>query len=85
LCIFGINDIHAKTGDFQPISKGDPLFLALDGTIIPYDGTYGDHIYLTFINEGGYYYSSSGTGIAALLATTCDLSTGILLMGLDKE
>jgi len=45
--------------DFEPLCVGDPLFVRLDGTIIPYDGSHGDEVHLIFVNEGGYYYESS--------------------------
>ncbi|KAL7482016.1 hypothetical protein ACHAW6_007714 [Cyclotella cf. meneghiniana] len=45
--------------DFEPLRIGDPLFVTLDGTIIPYDGSHGDEVHLIFVNEGGYYYESS--------------------------
>lgn len=50
--------------DFAEISTGDPLFVDLDGNTIPYDGSHGSPVTLLFINEGGYYYASSGTGIS---------------------
>ena len=50
--------------DFAEIRTGDPLFVDLDGNVIPYDGSHGSPITLLFINEGGYYYASSGTGIS---------------------
>lgn len=70
---------NVGAGDFQKVSKGDPLFVSLDGDTINYDGSYGDTIYLAFINEGGYYYSSSGTGICALMNATCSIQNGILI------
>jgi aspartoacylase len=45
--------------DFQPLRIDDPLFVSLDGTVIPYDGSHGDEVHLIFVNEGGYYYASS--------------------------
>ena len=45
--------------DFKPLRVGDPLFVTLDGTVIPYDGSHGDEVHLIFVNEGGYYYASS--------------------------
>lgn len=45
--------------DFEPLHVGDPLFVTLDGTVIPYDGSHGDEVHLIFVNEGGYYYASS--------------------------
>jgi hypothetical protein len=34
---------------------------------------------LMFINEGGYYYASSGTGISVALKDEFDLTTGNLI------
>ncbi|KAG7339468.1 aspartoacylase [Nitzschia inconspicua] len=65
--------------DFTQIQTGDPLFVDLDGTVIPYDGAYGSPIILMFINEGGYYYGSSGTGISVAVQDEFDLETGSLL------
>lgn len=53
--------------DFEPVHVGDPLFMTIHGETIYYDGTYGDTVYLIFINEGGYYYASSGTGIGVAI------------------
>ena len=44
--------------DFEPLRVGDPLFVQVDGTIIPYDGSHGEEVHLIFVNEGGYYYAS---------------------------
>ena len=52
------------------------LFIGMDGTIIPYNGSHGDEVYLMFVNEGGYYYASSGTGIGVAIPNTYDLLTG---------
>ena len=65
--------------DFQEIKKGDPLFVNLDGDVIPYDGSHGSPVLLMFINEGGYYYASSGTGISVALKDEFDLITGNLI------
>jgi succinylglutamate desuccinylase len=67
--------IHSSVQDkdYQLLRTGDPLFVQLDGSVIHYDGAYGDEIYLLFINEGGYYYSSSGTGISVARLTNYDL------------
>ena len=62
--------------DFCLIRKGDPLFIGMDGTVIPYNGSHGDEVYLMFVNEGGYYYASSGTGIGVAIANMYDLVTG---------
>jgi hypothetical protein len=65
--------------DFQEIRTGDPLFVDLDGTVINYDGSHGSPVMLMFINEGGYYYSSSGTGISVARRDEYKLETGQLL------
>lgn len=78
---FPLYVVHESIQDrdfLQPISIGHPIFITLDGNTIYYDGLYGDTIYLGFINEGGYYYSSSGTGIAAFNNATCSLYSGLL-------
>ncbi len=64
--------------DFEPLRIGDPLFVELDGTIVPYDGSHGDEVYLIFVNEGGYYYASSGTGVGVAVRSQFDLQTGEL-------
>ncbi|XP_025957233.2 aspartoacylase isoform X2 [Dromaius novaehollandiae] len=47
--------IHPKLQDqdWQPLNKGDPLFLTLDGEVIAYKGD--STVYPTFINEAAYY------------------------------
>ena len=65
--------------DFYPITTGDPLFVTIDGEVIPYDGSHGNSVLLMFINEGGYYYKSSGTGISVARNDTYDLLTGMIL------
>jgi len=40
--------------DFEPLRTGDPLFVGLDGTLIPYEGSHGEEVHLIFVNEGGY-------------------------------
>ena len=62
--------------DFELLRVGDPLFVELDGTVVPYDGSHGDEVYLIFVNEGGYYYASSGTGIGVAVRSQFDLQTG---------
>ena len=76
--------IHKKLqdADFQLVKKGDPLFVDLDGNVIPYDGSFGESVYLMFVNEAGYYYESSGTGVSVAVKTQYDLNTGMLL---EKE
>lgn len=61
--------------DFKLLKTGDPLFLTMEGDVVPYDGSHGETVYLMFINEGGYYYASSGTGIGVAIATEYDLET----------
>lgn len=43
----------SKDQDWQPLNKGDPLFLTLDGEVIAYKGDCT--VYPTFINEAAYY------------------------------
>lgn len=64
--------------DFQPLHRGDPLFVAMDDTVLPYNGSHGDTIYLIFVNEAGYYYASSGTGLGVAHKGWLDLSTGMV-------
>lgn len=71
--------------DFSEISTGDPLFVDLDGKIIRYDGSHGSPITLLFVNEGGYYYSSSGTGISVAHRRQFYFETAELLPLQDKE
>ena len=78
--------------DFKLIKTGDPLFQTMEGDVIPYDGSHGESVYLMFINEGGYYYASSGTGIGVAVATEYDLETAdfvnveeLCLLGDDSE
>jgi aspartoacylase len=65
--------------DFQLIHTGDPLFVHLDGSVIRYNGSHGDAVYAMFVNEGGYYYSQSGTGISVAMLTAYDLYDGRLI------
>jgi succinylglutamate desuccinylase len=65
--------------DFGSIQTGDVLFCDLDGTEIPYNGSHGSPVHLIFINEGGYYFSSSGIGIAVAMKAGYDLDTGKLI------
>lgn len=70
-------DVQDK--DFIEIKTGDPLFVNLDGEVIPYDGSHGSPTLLMFINEGGYYYASSGTGVSVAQRDLYDLETGKLI------
>jgi len=65
--------------DFLSIRRGDPLFVRQDGSVVTYDGSHGDEVYLIFVNEGGYYYKSSGTGIGVAVAAEFDLVHGTLI------
>jgi len=65
--------------DFQKVEKGDPIFVDLEGNSIPYDGSHGTPAYFMFINEAGYYYKSSGTGIAVAARGQFDLESGKLV------
>lgn len=61
--------------DFATIRTGDPLFVYHDGSVIPYSGSHGDEVYLMFINEAGYYYQQSGSGISVAVDTRYELAT----------
>lgn len=61
--------------DFHKITKGDPLFVTMEDEVVPYDGSHGESVFLMFVNEGGYYYASSGTGISVAVETAFDLET----------
>lgn len=74
-----------QDGDFRPIRTGDPLFVRLDGTIVPYDGSHGEEVYLMFVNEGGYYYQSSGTGISVGVRSCFDWRTGRFVAESDRQ
>jgi succinylglutamate desuccinylase len=71
---------NVQDQDFKEIRSGDPLFVDLDGTTIPYDGSHGSPVLLMFINEGGYYYASSGTGISVARRDNYSLETGKLII-----
>eukprot|EP00980_Cylindrotheca_fusiformis_P019252 scaffold6572_cov106-Cylindrotheca_fusiformis.AAC.4 len=71
---------NVQDTDFKEIRTGDPLFVDLDGTTIPYDGSHGSPVLLMFINEGGYYYSSSGTGISVACRDNYSLDSGELIV-----
>jgi hypothetical protein len=62
--------------DYQLLRKGDPLFVALDGSIVYYDGSHGDQVNVMFVNEAGYYYPSSGTGISVAIQVQFHLESG---------
>lgn len=71
--------------DFEPLRVGDPLFVELDGTIVTYDGSHGDEVHLIFVNEGGYYYASSGTGIGVAVKSQFDWESGWFVVESDDE
>lgn len=74
-----------QDNDFHVIQKGDPLFVKLDGTLVRYDGSHGDEVHLIFVNEGGYYFEQSGTGIGVAVRTGYDLLTGKFLQRDDAR
>ena len=43
-----------------------------------------NHSFFQFVNEGGYYYESSGTGIGVAVKMDYDLETGMLLTEDDE-
>jgi succinylglutamate desuccinylase len=67
---------NLQDNDFKLIKTGDPLFVDLEGNVIPYSGSHGSPVHLMFVNEGGYYYASSGTGIGVSVRHQFDLVTG---------
>ena len=52
-----------QDNDWHPIAVGAPLFETLDGDVIRYEGEFGPDAVPIFVNEGGYYGTSSGRGI----------------------
>ena len=72
-------------GDFELVKTGDPLFVDVAGNVITYNGSHGDEIYLMFINEGGYYYAESGTGIGVAVRSSYSLHTGTFVSGDDDD
>lgn len=70
---------NVQDNDFSLVYKGDPLFIDLEGKDIPYTGSHGSPVHLMFVNEGGYYYASSGTGIGVAVPAEFDLETGLLV------
>ena len=52
--------------DFQPLKKGEPMFVTPDGGVIHYDGAKGDVVYPIFVNEAAYYLAQSGSAGVAL-------------------
>jgi aspartoacylase len=51
--IIGMVHPDLQDNDYTAISKGDPLFIDLDGAIIPYDKE--ESVHALFINEAAYY------------------------------
>lgn len=70
---------NVQDRDFELVYEGDPLFIDLHGNTIPYTGSHGSPVHLMFVNEGGYYYASSGTGIGVAIPATFDFQTGLLI------
>eukprot|EP00980_Cylindrotheca_fusiformis_P021820 scaffold8658_cov101-Cylindrotheca_fusiformis.AAC.6 len=64
--------------DFSLLKIGDPLFVAPDRSVVHYDGSHGDNVYVIFVNEAGYYYEASGTGIGVAVSSEYDLWSGLL-------
>jgi aspartoacylase len=64
--------------DYSLVREGDPLFINMTGETIPYDGSHGKEIYVIFVNEAGYYYDSSGTGIGVAYKGEFDWRNGML-------
>ena len=67
------------------MQTGDPLFIDLVGNVIPYRGSHGDAVYLMFINEGGYYYAESGTGVGVAVQSHFRLQTGAFTVVDDDD
>ena len=44
---------NVQDKDFEPLSKGDPIFTLFDGSEVTYEGDYT--AYPHFINEAAYY------------------------------
>ncbi|XP_051969189.1 aspartoacylase [Xyrauchen texanus] len=44
---------HLQDCDWEPLNRGDPMFLTFDGKTILYEGA--STVYPTFINEAAYY------------------------------
>jgi len=68
----GVVHPSLQDADFVSLSKGGALFLMLDGTVVTYDGSFGDEVVPIFVNEAAYYYSQSGAGIG--IATMREVS-----------
>ncbi|XP_053940641.1 aspartoacylase isoform X2 [Cuculus canorus] len=64
--------IHPKLQDqdWQPLNKGDPLFLTLDGEVIAYKGDCT--VYPTFINEAAYYEKKQAFVITVRMKLTAN-------------
>jgi succinylglutamate desuccinylase len=70
--------------DFKLIETGDVLFIDLEGNEVTYNGSHGSPVHLIFINEGGYYYKSSGTGVGVAIQSQFDLDTGKLITATEQ-
>jgi succinylglutamate desuccinylase len=60
--IAGMIHPNRQDRDFEPLMPGDPLYLAFDGTVIPYDGPAG--AIPLFINEAAYYEKRAALTLA---------------------
>eukprot|EP00316_Scyphosphaera_apsteinii_P021190 CAMPEP_0119303702 /NCGR_PEP_ID=MMETSP1333-20130426/5092_1 /TAXON_ID=418940 /ORGANISM="Scyphosphaera apsteinii, Strain RCC1455" /LENGTH=362 /DNA_ID=CAMNT_0007306441 /DNA_START=68 /DNA_END=1153 /DNA_ORIENTATION=+ len=49
--------------DFGVLSRGDPLYQRVDGSVLAYDGSCGEIVHPVFVNEAAYYYAESGQGV----------------------
>ena len=48
--------------DFNPLNRGEPIFMGFDGTVYNYEGD--STVYPHFVNEAAYYNSNTGLSIA---------------------
>ncbi|XP_057210140.1 aspartoacylase isoform X5 [Triplophysa rosa] len=60
---------HLQDCDWEPLNRGDPMFLTFDGRTIPYEGA--STVYPTFINEAAYYEKQQ-----AFMTTCREILTG---------
>jgi len=67
---------YLQDNDYSPVEKGDPLFVAMDGREIAYQGE--EKLYALFINEAAYYEK----GFAMCLAKKRTLELALFDPGL---
>lgn len=70
---------NIQDADYRAVRRGDPLFVDSAGRVICYDGSQGEEIYVIFVNEAGYYYESSGTGIGVAYRGKFSWTDGMLV------